>query len=100
MTNYLLRIGREEKVKELINELEDLDVDGPVYPEKVDCCVIDDKLLLNVTVLKESSAADIDLEVTKTEVQLSSKNYKMTHTFTQKIDADSVKAKFSKKAKT
>jgi len=62
--------------------------------------VIDDKLLLNVTVLKESSAADIDLEVTETEVQLSSKNYKMTHTFAQKIDADSVKAKFSKKAKT
>jgi hypothetical protein len=81
------------------NEFDKLD-EGLPLPEKVDCMIIDDKFLLNVTVMKESSAADIDLEVTETELKLSSKNYMLTHTFDQKIDADSVKAKFSKKAKT
>lgn len=81
------------------SQLEKLD-EGPAHPEKVDCMIIDDKLLLNVTVMKESSAADIDLEVTETELKLTSANYTMTHTFSQKIDENSVKAKFSKKAKT
>jgi hypothetical protein len=47
------------------NEFDKLD-EGLPLPEKVDCMIIDDKFLLNVTVMKESSAADIDLEVTET----------------------------------
>ena len=56
--------------------------------------------MLVVTVKKESSAADIDLEVTDSELKLSSAHYKLTHIFEQSVDPDSVKAKFSKKAKT
>ena len=56
--------------------------------------------MLVIEVEKESSAKAIDLDVSETELKLSSANYALNYKFKGKVDPDSVAAKFSKVQKT
>ena len=50
---------------------------------------------------EESSAKDIEIDVKEDEIKLNSDNYEFNKKFTDfMLDDDSIKAKFSKKAKT
>ena len=58
------------------------------------------KLVLIIEVEKASSAKDIDLDVSATELKLKSEHYALNYKFKRTVDADSVAAKFSKAKKT
>ena len=50
---------------------------------------------------EESSAKDIEMDIKEDEIKLNSDNYEFNKKFTDfLVDEDSIKAKFSKKAKT
>lgn len=50
---------------------------------------------------EESSAKDIEIDVKEDEIKLNSENYEFNKKFTDfMLDDDSIRAKFSKKAKT
>jgi hypothetical protein len=58
-------------------------------------------LILVIYVEKESSAKDIDLDISETALKLESANYELKYKFKLlKVDPDSVGAKFSKIKKT
>lgn len=59
-----------------------------------------EKLVLTIEVEKASSAKDIDLDVSSTELKLKSEHYALNYKFKKTVDADSVAAKFSKAKKT
>ena len=55
-------------------------------------------LVIVLTMEKEDSAADIDLDVSSTELKLKSENYELNYTFDQTVDEEAgIKAKFNKK---
>jgi len=53
-----------------------------------------------VTVLKEDSAQDIDVQVSERYIKLVSDNYELEERFQVFVDPESLKCKFSKKNKT
>jgi hypothetical protein len=55
---------------------------------------------LTIEADKESSAKDIDLDVSENELKLQSQHYGLNYKFKSKVDPDSVIAKFSKVKKT
>lgn len=60
------------------------------------------KVKLVFTVEKETSAKNIDLDVSEKEIKLESANYEMRYKFSNnvQVDPDSVAAKFSKRNHT
>jgi len=58
------------------------------------------QLIVKITVEKESSAANIDLDIAATMLKLTSENYELHHKFEKEVDPDNLKCKFNKKAHT
>ena len=76
----------------MIVEMKDI----PAVVETVE----NDKLILTIQTEKEVSAKDIDLDVSESELKLKSEHYGLNYKFKQRVNADSVVAKFSKAKKT
>lgn len=55
---------------------------------------------LVITVEKESSAKEIDLDISEKELKLQSTNYELHYKFKSSVDPESVAAKFNKTKKT
>jgi HSP20 family molecular chaperone IbpA len=58
------------------------------------------QMVIVLEVGEESSAAAIDLDVSETTLKLESKHYELKEKLQEKVDPDSIRAKFSKTKKT